>query len=127
MQNAVKQALDAALAEARKAARPGQLELQTGGFSLSPRYTNPTRGGTPTIGGWQGSAELVVEGRDMPAIASLVGRLSTMTVGRVAYSLSREQREKAEADVAAQAIARFRGRAAETARHSATAAMPCAK
>ena len=117
VQAALKQALDAALAEARKAARPGQLDVQTGNFSLFPRYAaNPGRGGAPSITGWQGSAELIVEGRDMPAIAALAGRLSTMTVGRVAYALSREQREKVEADVAAQAIARFRARAAELSR-----------
>ena len=116
VQNAVRQALDTALVEARKAARPGQVDVQTGNFSLQPRYTTPARGGLPTIGGWQGSAELLVEGRDTAAIAALVGRLTTMTVGRVAYSLSREQREKAETEMAAQAIARFRAKAAETAR-----------
>src|SRR4051812_12028643 len=34
-----KQALDAALAEAKKVARPGQIEVQTGNFSLFPRYS----------------------------------------------------------------------------------------
>ena len=37
VQSQLKQALDAALAEARKAARPGQVEVQTGNFSLYPR------------------------------------------------------------------------------------------
>src|SRR5207245_4956126 len=63
VQAQLKQALDAALAEAKKNARPGQLDVQTGNFHLSPRYTNKG-----VINGWQGSAELVVEGRDMPAI-----------------------------------------------------------
>ena len=116
VQAALKQALDAALAEARKAARPGQVEVQTGNFSLYPRYGNPGRGGAPAVNGWQGTAELLIEGRDMPAIAALTGRIPSMTVGRVGYGLSREQREKVEADVAAQAIARFRARAGEIAR-----------
>ena len=111
VQTALKQALDAALAEAKKAARPGQVEVQTGNFALYPRYTNK---GVPS--GWQGSAELVVEGRDMQAIAALTGRIGTMTIARVAYNLSREQREKAEGDVAAQAIARYRAKAADYAR-----------
>ena len=115
VQAALKQALDAALAEARKAVRPGQLDVQTGNFSLYPRYAG-RGGGSPAISGWQGTAELVVEGRDMPAIAALTGRISTMTIARVAYALSREQREKVEADVAAQAITRFRAKAAELAR-----------
>ena len=111
VQSQLKQALDAALAEAKKAARPGQLEVQTGNFSLYPRYA--PKGG---ISGWQGSAELIVEGRDMPAIGALTGRITTMTIGRVGYSLSRELREKTEGDVAAQAIARYRAKAGEYAK-----------
>ena len=116
VQAALKQALDAALAEAKKAARPGQLDVQTGNFSLYPRYAGAPRGGSPAISGWQGSAELLIEGRDMPAIAALTGRVTTMTVGRVAYAMSREQREKVESEVAARAIERFRAKAAEIAR-----------
>jgi predicted secreted protein len=111
VQSQLKQALDAALAEAKKAARPGQVEVQTGNFSLYPRYA--PKGG---ITGWQGMAELVVEGRDMPAIGQLTGRISTMTIARVGYGLSRELRERVEGDVAAQAIARYRAKAADYAR-----------
>ena len=106
VQSQLKQALDAALAEARKGAKPGGLDVQTGGFSLHPRYA--PKGG---INGWQGSAELIVQGRDMPAIAQLSGRIQTLSISRVGYSLSREAREKVEAGVAAQAIAQFRARA----------------
>jgi predicted secreted protein len=111
VQAQLKQALDAALAEAKKAARPGQLEVQTGNFSLYPRYA--PKGG---ITGWQGSAELIVEGRDMPAIGQLTGRITTMSIARVGYGLSRELREKVEGDVTAQAIARYRTKAAEVAK-----------
>ena len=111
VQTALKQALDAALAEAKKAARPGQIEVRTGNFSLFPRYSN--KGG---ITGWQGTAELTVEGRDIPGIAQLTGRINTLTVARVGTSLSREQREKVENDVTAQAIAQYRAKAAEVAR-----------
>jgi predicted secreted protein len=116
VQSAMKQALDAALAEARKAARPnGQLEVHTGNFSLFPRYSNKGQ-----VAGWQGTAELVVEGKDLPAIAQLTGRINALpnalTVSRVAYRLSKEQREKVEADVVAQAIERYRAKAAEYAK-----------
>lgn len=107
VQAQLKQALDVALAEARKAAKPGQLEVQTGQFSLHPRYA--PKGGTIT--GWQGSTELIVEGRDTQAIAQLAGRISTLTIARTGFSLSREARHKVEGDVAAQAIERFRSRA----------------
>lgn len=116
VQATLKRALDAALAEARKAARPdGQLEVRTGNFALFPRYASQGR-----IAGWQGSAELMLEGKDMTAIAQLVGRLNALpealTVSRVAYRLSREQRERVEADVTAQAIERYRARADAMAR-----------
>ena len=111
VQSQLKQALDAALGEAKKAVRPGQLEVQTGNFSLAPRYSNKG-----VISAWQGNAELVVEGRDMPAIGALTGRITTMTIARVGYNLSRELREKAEGEVTAQAIARYRAKAAEQAR-----------
>ena len=111
VQTQLKQALDAALAEARKVARPGQLDLQTGNFALYPRYSN--KGG---ITGWQGSAELVVEGRDMQAIGQLTGRINTLTIARVAYNLSRSLREKVEADASAQAIAAYRAKAADYAK-----------
>ena len=111
VQSQLKQALDAALAEARKAARPGQVDVSTGNFSLSPRYTNKG-----VANGWQGSAELIVEGRDMQAIGQLSGRITTLTINRVGYALSRELREKSEGEVAAQAIARYRAKAADYAR-----------
>jgi predicted secreted protein len=111
VQSQLKQAVDAALAEARKAARPGQLDVQTGAFSIGPRYS--PKGG---ISGWQGTAEVNVEGRDIASISQLAGRITTLTVARAGYALSREAREKAEGEVSGQAIARFRAKAADVAR-----------
>lgn len=106
VQTQLKQALDAALAEARRAAKPGEVEVRTGGFSIQPRYT--AKG---TANGWSGSTELVVEGRDMTAIAALTGRIQTLSIARVQQSLSREASERVEAEVTAQAVARFRAKA----------------
>lgn len=111
VQSQLKQALDAALTEAKKVARPGLLEVQTGNFSLYPRYA--AKGG---ITGWQGTAELIVEGKDMPAIGQLTGKITTMSIARVGYGISRELREKVEGDVAAQAITRYRAKAADYAK-----------
>jgi len=116
VQAGLKQALEAALAEARKIAKPGQVEVQTGNFSLYPRYAPPTSKAAGAINGWQGTAELLVEGKDTAAIAQLSGRIGTMTVARVGYTLSKEQREKVEAEVTTQAIARYKARAADYAR-----------
>lgn len=117
VQAQLRQALDSALAEARKAVRAGQLDLRTGAFSVSPRYAaKPTPGGN-NITGWLGRAELVIEGKDIAAISQLAGRLSTLQVVRTVFGLSREAREKVEAEVAAQAISRFRARAQAYAQH----------
>ncbi len=112
VQAQLKQALDAALAEAKKAARPGQVDVQTGTFSLYPRYANATSSSKAAITGWQGTAEVIVEGHDMAAIGALSGRIATMTIARVAYRLSREASQRVESDIAAEAIAAFRTKAA---------------
>ncbi len=110
VQSQLRKALDSALAEARKVAKPDQVEVRTGGFSLSPRQVyKPNE--APVISGWQGSTELVVEGRDVQAISQLTGRIQTLSIARVGFSLSRQAREQVEGDVAAQAISRFRARA----------------
>ncbi|WP_119154268.1 SIMPL domain-containing protein [Caldimonas tepidiphila] len=111
VQSALRQAVEAALAEARRAAQPDAMEVRTGNFSLSPRYGNQGR-----ITGWHGSAEVVLEGRDWARITQTAGRVQTMTVSQVAQGLSREQREKHEAEAGAQAIERFRVLAAGYAR-----------
>ncbi|WP_028999126.1 SIMPL domain-containing protein [Azohydromonas australica] len=111
VQSALRQALDAALAEARRVAKPGQVELRAGNLSVYPRY-NPKGG----INGWQGSTELTVEGRDMTVIAQLAPRISSMSIARVGYSLSREAREQVESEVGARAIERYKKRADEVTR-----------
>jgi predicted secreted protein len=111
VQSQLKQALDAALVEARRAAKPGELEVRTGGFAVQPRYT--PRGGAS---GWTGSVELVVEGRDMAAIGALTGRIQTLSIARVQQGLSREAAQRVEGEVTAQAVARFRAKADQSAK-----------
>lgn len=111
VQSQLKIAIDAALVEAKKAAQPGQLDVRTGNFSLYPRYG---RDGKPI--GWQGSAELILEGRDFARISSTAGKIQTLTIGSVGFGLSREQRAKVEGDAQGIAIERFKARATEIAR-----------
>jgi len=111
VQNQLKQALDAALAVARASAKPQQLEVRTGQFSLHPRY-----GSNGKINGWQGSTELVLEGRDFALISTTAGKIQTLTMGNMGFSLSREARQKLEADVQALAIERFKQRASDVAK-----------
>ena len=111
VQSQLKTAINAALAEAAKVAQPGQLDVRTGNFSLYPRYG---RDGKPI--GWQGSSELILEGRDFVRISGTAGKIQTLTVGSVSFGLSREQRAKVEADAQGIAIERFKARATDIAR-----------
>jgi predicted secreted protein len=111
VQSQLKAALDAALTEARKSAQPGQLEVRTGNFGLYPRYAPLGK-----INGWQGTAELVLEGRDFSRITQTAGRIGTMTVGSVGFGLSREQRAKVDSEAQAIAIERFKAKAGELAK-----------
>ncbi len=107
----LKSALDAALAEARKQAVPGQMDVRTGQFSLYPRYSRDGK-----ISNWVGTAELVLEGRDFSRISATAGKIQALSVSQTQFSLSREQRERVEGEAQAQAIHRFKTRAAEIAK-----------
>jgi len=106
VQTQLKTALETALVEARKTAQPGQMDLRTGNFSLYPRYTRDGK-----ISGWNGTAELVLEGRDFARITQAAGRIQTLTMRGVNFGLSREERARVEGEAQAMAIAQFKGKA----------------
>ena len=49
---------------------------------MNPRYSPKGQ-----LNGWQGTAELVIEGRDLTGIGQLAGRIQSMTIARVAQGL----------------------------------------
>lgn len=108
VQAQLRQALDAAVQEARRQAEPGQMDVRTGQFSLYPRHG---QGGQIT--GWQGSAELVLEGRDFARITGTAARIKSLTIGHVGFGLSRAERSRVEREAQAQAIGNFRAQAAD--------------
>jgi predicted secreted protein len=111
VQTQLKQILDTALTEAKKSIQLPGLDVRTGAFSLVPRY-----GSNGRINGWQGAAELIIEGKDLQKVAQLAGKLQGMNVSSVTASLSKEMREQYEAEVASAAIQKFRTRAASLAK-----------
>lgn len=111
VQAELRKAVDAALAELRKTVQPGQMEVRSGDFGVNPRYGRDSK-----ISGWQGRAEVVLEGRDFPRITQAAARVPSMTIGQLAFGLSREQRARVESDAQAQAIERFKAKAAEVAK-----------
>jgi predicted secreted protein len=111
VQSQLRQALDLALAQARPGTLAGAMEVQTGQFSLQPRYNREGK-----ISAWQGTAELILEGRDFVRIGTTAGKMQSMTISNSGFSLSRQGREKVESQVQALAIERFQARAGEIAR-----------
>ena len=111
VQTQLKQALDAALAEARRGAQPQQMDVRTGAFGMYPRH-----GKDGKIAGWQGRAELVLEGRDFTRITSTAGRIQSMAISQIAFGLSREARAKVESEAQSKAVEDFKARATELAR-----------
>lgn len=111
VQTQLRQAVDAALVIVKPMVAAQQLEVKTGSFGVYPRHGTNGR-----ISGWQGSAELVLEGRDFLRISSTAGRVTSMGVGQVAFSLSREAQQKLESEAQSQAIERFKARAGEVAK-----------
>ncbi len=110
VQDQLRRALEAALAEAKKAAKPGAMDVHTGQFSLQPRYGNEGK-----INGWQGSAALVLEGKDFARIGATAGKLQPLTISNTSFSLSPEGRAKVESQVQAMAIERFKAKAGDIA------------
>ena len=111
VQSQLKVAIDAALTEAKKAAQSGLLDVRTGNFSLSPRFG---RDGKQV--GWQGSAELILEGSDFARISNTAGKIQTLTISGLSFGLSRELRTRVETQAQGVAIERFKTRATEIAR-----------
>ena len=111
VQSQLRQALDAAVLEARRNAEPGQMDIRTGNFSLHPRYSQNSQ-----ITGWQGNTELVLEGRDFSRITNTAARITSMTIAQVAFSLSPQQRSKVERDAQTLAIENFKTQAADLTR-----------
>jgi predicted secreted protein len=111
VQSQIKSALDTALTLAKRDAKAGLMEVRTGRFGLSPRY-----GQNGKISGWQGTAELILEGQDFARISETAGKLTTLTVSNVSFGLTRTQRQTAQVQAQGEAIALFRQRASEIAR-----------
>lgn len=106
VQTQLRQLVDTALVKARAQVQPRQLEVRSGTFSVMPRHNPQGR-----VSGWQGMAELVIEGRDFSRVSQLAAQLPRMTVAHAVFSLSAEGRAALETEVQRQAVQQFRQRA----------------
>lgn len=106
VQTQLQQVLEAALTAARRQAQPGQLDVRTGNFGIYPRH-----GKDGKVAGWQGRAELVLQGRDFDRITRTAAQINGMPVSHTGFALSREARAKVEGQAQAEAINNFQAKA----------------
>ena len=106
VQAQLQKAVEAAMTTLRADAQAGQMEVSTGNFSISPRY-----GSNGKVDGWQGQADIVLQGRDFVRITQAAAKVQDMTLSGMGFGLSREAREKVEGEAQIKAIENFRQRA----------------
>ncbi len=111
VQKQLKKVVDEALGQLRPQLQPHQLEVHSGAFGINPRYNDKGK-----IVGWQGQADLVIEGRDFGKIGQAAGQVPRMAVESAQFSLSREGRQQLEAEVQSQAVQGFRQKAQQLAK-----------
>lgn len=99
----LKLVLDGALQEGRAVARAGQLSIRSGALGLNPRYGKDSK-----IVGWQGTADVVLEGRDLVNISQLSGRIQGMNIAALQFGLSEAERALAQAAAQSLAITSFK-------------------
>lgn len=106
VQTQLQQVLDAALTAAKRQAQPGQLDVRTGNLGIYPRNNKDGK-----VMGWQGRAELVLQGRDFDRITRTAAQINGMPVTQTGFALSREARAKVEGQAQSEAIANFQAKA----------------
>ncbi len=111
LQRQLSRSVEAALQQLRPQVRSGEFELSSGGFSLLPRHNAEGQ-----IVGWHGSAEVLVQGRDLAALAAVPAQVRGLSVSQMQFSLSPQARQQLEAGVRSAAIERFRASAQLVAR-----------
>lgn len=111
VQQQLQQAVDAAVLSLRSKVQGTSMQLRTGGFGVYPRH-----GLDGKIKGWQGRAELVVEGKDFARITQAVSHVNTMQVAGTGLGLSKEGRAVVHEQAQAQAVQNFQARATQLAK-----------
>jgi predicted secreted protein len=106
VQKQLQQTVDAAMRSLRPQAQGQQMQVRTGSFGVYPRHGNDGK-----IKGWQGRAEIVVEGNDFARISQAAAQASGMTVSGMGFGLSKEGRQKVQDQAQSQAIEHFKQRA----------------
>jgi predicted secreted protein len=106
VQGRLKKAVDAALAEAKQQAQAEKMEVTTGSFRINPRYGKDSK-----ITGWQGYAEVMLEGTDFARITSTAAQIKSLNMSGISFGLAPKTQREAEAKAQGDAINSFKNRA----------------
>lgn len=109
VQKELQEAVEAALQKVRPAVSGSQLSVQTGNFSVYPRYD----GKDNKVQRWAGSTEVIVKGDDFAKVLTAVSSVTSMTIGNVDYSLKPETLVSVQKDAQLAAVKNF-GEQAQT-------------
>lgn len=107
VQRQIKTSLASALTQAQSEAQASALEVSTGQMNVSPRYNREGR-----TNGWNGVAELILQGQDIERITSAAGRMTGLVVSQVEWQISPELLTQTQTKVQAQAVTQWRAKAA---------------
>lgn len=111
VQKQLQQVVDAALQHLKSQAQGQALQVRSGSFGVYPRQNSDGK-----IKGWQGSAEIIVEGKDFARISQAASRVEGMTVASMGFGLSKEGTDKVQAQAQTLAIENFKSRAGQLAK-----------
>ena len=107
VQKQLQQTVDAAMRSLKPQAQGQAMQVRSGSFGVYPRHGNDGK-----IKGWQGRAEVVVEGNDFARISQAAAQVGGMTVSSMGFGLSKEGRIKVQDQAQAMAVDAFKQRAA---------------
>src|SRR5256885_2489492 len=96
VQSQLQKVVEAAMAVTKRSAQSGQMDVSTGSFGIYPRYGKDNK-----VEGWQGRAEILLQGRDFARITQTAAQVQDMTLSQVGFGLSREAREKVDGEAQA--------------------------
>lgn len=111
VQKQLQQSVDAALRSLKPQAQGQDMQVHSGSFGVYPRYGNDGK-----IKGWQGRAEVVLEGKDFARISQAAAQVPDLTVSSMGFGLSKEGSVKVQDQAQALAVENFKARAAQLAK-----------
>ena len=111
VQKQLQQVVESAMRTLKPQVQGQDLQVRSGNFGVYPRHGNDGK-----IKGWQGTAEVVLEGKDFARITQAAAQASSMSIASMGFGLSKEGRAKVYEQAQSQAIDNFKQRASQLAK-----------